>query len=94
MPSIPPLIIWRETDESVIPIIRVLHAAQYYKVKFGIEPNELHVPPQFPDDLRNQLSERFEVIVDVPKFFKNEMFIGVRDPERGRHLMQLEPRVG
>lgn len=94
MATRPPLIIWRDDNPNTDPIIKVLHAAQVYKEKFGNEPNELHVPPQFPIHTREQLAERFTVKIDVPKFFSSEIWIGRSDNGNARHIVQLDAAVG
>lgn len=83
---------WRDNEPD--PIIRVLHACQFFREKFGETPNEIHVPPQFPAEVRKQLEERMDVIVDIRKSFPQEVWVGHNDVRAGsHHLEQLDASV-
>lgn len=69
----------RDDDPKKDPILKVLHAAQVYTAKFGMEPNCIDVSPKFPQSTREQLQDRFTVLVRVPIWSPNEIRVGRLD---------------
>jgi HSP20 family molecular chaperone IbpA len=82
-----------DSDPKTDPIVKVLHAAQIFKAKFNTEPNWVGVSAKFPQSTREQLGERWQVVVCVPGWSPDEIRIGRDDMQEVPHNIKLDQPV-
>jgi hypothetical protein len=73
--------VWRREDPKQPAIEAVIEGVQHYRAKEGRFPNFLNVPIGFLTEAEiEQLREKWTVATNAPKYFKNDIWLGVMSP--------------